>query len=440
MPHSAQTYGTHGHKIVIAEPLAAGGQLHNDNTKATSDALDDVDTAIAAKASASALAAHTSNTSNPHGVTAAQVGAYSTSAADTLLAAKAAAAITISTTAPLAGGGDLSTTRTLSITAATTSAAGSMSASDKTKLDGIAAGASVSSVGLSLPAIFNVTGTPVTSSGTLTAALATQIANLVFAGPSTGVAAAPTFRSLVAADIPTLPQSQITNLTTDLAAKATLSFSTIAITGTGGQSNVVADNNADTLTFNAGSNIVINSTAGSDIIAFALATSPIISNAEITTELYVSGQLSLGGPLVLVGSSDIDFSVANSVTVPDLYTLNISVAGTVIASGAVCGGVVALTDGATINTDAHLGNTFTVTLGGNRTMAAPTNVATGQKIVYRIKQDGTGSRTLTWNAAFRFAGGTAPTLTTTAAKTDYIGFIYNAADSKWDCVAERLNF
>ena len=106
----------------------------------------------------------------------------------------------------------------------------------------------------------------------------------------------------------------------------------------------------------------------------------------------------------------------------------------------VVAAVVALTDGATIATDASLGNTFTVTLGGNRTMANPTNPVSGQKIVYRIRQDGTGSRTLTWASAFRFAGGTTPTLTTAANKTDYIGFVYNAADAKWDCIAERSNF
>lgn len=103
---------------------------------------------------------------------------------------------------------------------------------------------------------------------------------------------------------------------------------------------------------------------------------------------------------------------------------------------------VALTDAATIATDASLGNVFTVTLGGNRTMGAPTNAPTKpQKIVYRIKQDATGSRTITWNAAFRFSGGTAPTLTTTASKTDYVGFIYNVADSVWDNVTgAALNF
>jgi len=60
----------------------------------------------------------------------------------------------------------------------------------------------VSSVGLSLPSIFTVSGSPVTSTGTLTGTLATQTANYVFAGPTTGAAAGPTFRALVSADIP----------------------------------------------------------------------------------------------------------------------------------------------------------------------------------------------------------------------------------------------
>lgn len=68
----------------------------------------------------------------------------------------------------------------------------------------------VTSVALSLPNIFSVSGTPVTSSGTLTGTLATQNANLVFAGPTTGSAAAPTFRSLVAADVPNLDAAKIT--------------------------------------------------------------------------------------------------------------------------------------------------------------------------------------------------------------------------------------
>lgn len=60
----------------------------------------------------------------------------------------------------------------------------------------------VFSVGLSMPSIFTVSNSPVTSSGTLTAVLNTQTANTIFAGPGTGVAAVPAFRALVGADLP----------------------------------------------------------------------------------------------------------------------------------------------------------------------------------------------------------------------------------------------
>ena len=70
----------------------------------------------------------------------------------------------------------------------------------------------VTSVGLSLPSIFSVTGSPVTTSGTLAATLAAQAANLVFAGPSSGAAAAPTFRALATADLPSIiaPSAELT--------------------------------------------------------------------------------------------------------------------------------------------------------------------------------------------------------------------------------------
>ena len=61
----------------------------------------------------------------------------------------------------------------------------------------------VTSVGLSLPNIFSVSGSPVTSSGTLSATLANQSANTVFAGATSGGTSTPAFRALVAADLPT---------------------------------------------------------------------------------------------------------------------------------------------------------------------------------------------------------------------------------------------
>lgn len=76
-------------------------------------------------------------------------------------------------------------------------------------------GGTVQSVALSLPAIFTVTGSPVTTSGTLTATLASQTANTVWAAPN-GAAGSPTFRALVAADIPTLTASKISDFDTQV--------------------------------------------------------------------------------------------------------------------------------------------------------------------------------------------------------------------------------
>jgi hypothetical protein len=86
------------------------------------------------------------------------------------------------------------------------------------------------------------------------------------------------------------------------------------------------------------------------------------------------------------------------------------------------GTVVALTDGATITPDFSLGNNFSVTLGGNRTLANPTNLTAGQSGVIVITQDGTGSRTLAYGSYFKFAAGTAPSLTTTASAVDVLAY------------------
>lgn len=67
----------------------------------------------------------------------------------------------------------------------------------------------LTSVGLTLPSLFSVTGSPLTANGTITATLASQTANSIFAAPN-GSNGTPSFRSLVAADIPALPFSQIT--------------------------------------------------------------------------------------------------------------------------------------------------------------------------------------------------------------------------------------
>lgn len=73
----------------------------------------------------------------------------------------------------------------------------------------------VTSVAIALPtSVFDVSGTPVTASGTLTGSFKTQSPALVFASPATGTAAAPSFRALVASDIPTLNAAKISDLAT----------------------------------------------------------------------------------------------------------------------------------------------------------------------------------------------------------------------------------
>jgi hypothetical protein len=86
------------------------------------------------------------------------------------------------------------------------------------------------------------------------------------------------------------------------------------------------------------------------------------------------------------------------------------------------GAITALTDGATITPDFAVANNFSVTLGGNRTLANPTNLTAGASGCIWITQDGTGSRVLSFGSQWDFTGGTAPTLTTTAAAVDCLAY------------------
>jgi hypothetical protein len=98
--------------------------------------------------------------------------------------------------------------------------------------------------------------------------------------------------------------------------------------------------------------------------------------------------------------------------------------------------VATATDGATVTFDLAVSDWHEVTLGGNRTLAL-SNVATGQQFSIILRQDGTGSRTVTWFSGILWPGGTPPTLTTTANKRDvftfkslgggvYLGFVAGA--------------
>ena len=90
------------------------------------------------------------------------------------------------------------------------------------------------------------------------------------------------------------------------------------------------------------------------------------------------------------------------------------------------GDITADSDGATITFNLATTNLHTVTLEGNRTLAL-SNWSVGQAFIIRLVQDGTGSRTVTWFSTIKWVYGTAPTLTTTADKTDVFGFLCTSA-------------
>ena len=96
-----------------------------------------------------------------------------------------------------------------------------------------------------------------------------------------------------------------------------------------------------------------------------------------------------------------------------------------------------LSDGATPAWNALTEPVAKITIAGNRTIGAASGGVSGQFISLLIIQDGTGSRTMTWNAAYEFKDDTAPTLTTTAAKGDLFVFRYNG--SKWLEVGRNQN-
>ena len=125
--------------------------------------------------------------------------------------------------------------------------------------------------------------------------------------------------------------------------------------------------------------------------------------------------------LVPVSTADVRYVRASvSSTIPSAKTFTSAV--TFEGPGIVP--VTSLTDAASIAIDMGLGNNFAITLAGNRTLSAPTNVTPGQTGYIYVVQDGTGSRTLAFNSAYIFVSGTAPTMSTGANAIDLL--LYNA--------------
>ena len=177
--------------------------------------------------------------------------------------------------------------------------------------------------------------------------------------------------------------------------------------------------------------------AGADDFRITANTFTALSGSGV---VIPEGGLTLGSTAVSSTAAEINYNdIATLGTSAASKTITADANGLTKITGAVLNVEDTLTDASTITWDVIASPVAKVTLGANRTLAAPsgTSPAAGQFIALTVIQDGTGSRTLTWNATYEFTEDTAPTLTTTANKGDLFIFKYNG--SKWLEVGRNLN-
>lgn len=192
--------------------------------------------------------------------------------------------------------------------------------------------------------------------------------------------------------------------------------------------------------FKTGDSLFITSgTANSNTTwAYTGVDSPTIGTDAITyAQTAGQGTVTSGNGITVTGLSvAIDTSVTvdkttaqtltnKTLTTPIINQVNASSNTVITMNAGTSNAIQTYTPSAagTATLDLSKGNIHHITMpAGNITIALSNGVA-GQCFIIRILQDGTGSRTVTWFTTIRWAaGGTAPTLTTTASKVDTVGF------------------
>jgi hypothetical protein len=182
---------------------------------------------------------------------------------------------------------------------------------------------------------------------------------------------------------------------------------------------------------------VMNVYTGSIWVAAYVSGTDFLAKANNLSDLTNAGtaRTNLGGTTVGIGvftaatvaaaQQAMDVEVGVDVQAYDADTAKTDVVQTFTA--AQRGSITTLTDGATITADFATTNHFQVTLGGNRTLANPSNQTAGQSGAIRVVQDGTGSRTLAYGSNWKFPAGAAPVLTTTANAVDILVYFVESA-------------
>ena len=155
-----------------------------------------------------------------------------------------------------------------------------------------------------------------------------------------------------------------------------------------------------------------------------------LTSLSMTTGVFGDG--AVGTPSITnTGDTDtgLYFSGADEVSVATGGTQRLSVdsSGHLNHNGSASADISALTSSANITIDMDTAQNHSVTLAHNTTFENPNNMNIGQTGSIIITQDGTGSRTASFGEYWKFAGGTAPTLTTTASAVDRIDYIIVSA-------------
>jgi hypothetical protein len=194
------------------------------------------------------------------------------------------------------------------------------------------------------------------------------------------------------------------------------------ISGDGTDMTIAANN----LTVDAAADIVLD--AAGNNVTFKSGGTSILDISNSSSDAVITSS---------VQDKDIIFKGDDGGSAVTALTLDMSAGGTSIFGAAAFNAEATLTDASTISWDVAASPVAKVTLGANRTLGAGSNAVAGQFVSLLVIQDGTGSRTLSFNAAYEFTADTAPTLTTTASKGDLFVFRYNG--SKFLEVGRNLN-
>ncbi len=289
-----------------------------------------------------------------------------------------------------------------------------------------------------------------------------QSANMVYASPN-GNSGSPSFRSLVAADIPTLNQNTTGNAATASSLLNTRTINGVDFNGTAditisaNTSNAIAFNNLGTGTisntsFNGSAPVTISynsigaapSSGSNNISTLGTITSGVWRGTVIESNYGGAGATngilkSNGSGLVSAALAGTDFESPLSFAAPLSRSANsVSISSTPSFSSITSTGDMtakrykltmpsATIGSSTTSIDLSTGNVFTINLSANISTLTITNAAVGTYLI-KFVQDATGSRTVSFPGTWKWAGGIVPTLTTTASKLDIITLVYDGTN------------